>query len=746
MRFITTNVILICTFILCGTLFYGFPLTTFAQTVNVVPDPNLRAAINESRDKAADAPITRDEMAHLDYLPVQNRGIRDLTGLEHAIHLRYLHFDENLISDLTPLAGCVSLKELRAANNRISDLSPLQNLVKLDRLRLEHNLVSDLSPIAGLVELRNLRLTGNLLADLSHLSELKELERFESWGTPIVNLSGLADLPKLRWINICGGGISDISVLVGLTTLRGLYLAGNEISDISALANLTNLWELNLEDNEHISDVSPLASLDKLAWLRLKECGVSDVSPLSTLALKSLKSLDLQDNEITDPSPLAVLPALTWVNLKNNPISDVSSFERFSPNTIISFSVETDETDIPEAGPRIEGPWLWALVPTRFSNTDFVWLEAPLGNEDLLAAASGGDVTEVQIATFGATEGASVGDSEWRAHRLSPTGANLREMADALDWGSESDIQNHVIYGSIRFSSPRRQETTMIVGSDDAVKVWFNGEMVYYNPSIREAHHHQEAFSVTLKQGPNVLLVAVESNPSGFFSFVRDAAYGVHPPGRNVPIDVPAWDVNMDGETNILDLVIVGQDIAKARPTNPRTDVNKDGRWNVADLVLVANHLNELSGVSAAPSVLAITDMELAPVMLREWLVQAEAADDGSLVFRQGIANLKRLLAVLPPEETALLTNYPNPFNPETWIPYQLATEAEVQIHIYDINGTLVRALDLGHQQPGHYQERDRAAYWDGRNALQESVASGLYFYTLTAGTFTATRKMLILK
>ena len=98
------------------------------------------------------------------------------------------------------------------------------------------------------------------------------------------------------------------------------------------------------------------------------------------------------------------------------------------------------------------------------------------------------------------------------------------------------------------------------------------------------------------------------------------------------------------------------------------------------------------------------------------------------------------------PKETALLVNYPNPFNPETWIPYQLATPADVSLTIYDIQGGVVRDLDFGHQRAGMYQSRARAAYWDGRNAVGEPVASGVYFYTLKAGEFTATRKMLIRK
>ena len=102
--------------------------------------------------------------------------------------------------------------------------------------------------------------------------------------------------------------------------------------------------------------------------------------------------------------------------------------------------------------------------------------------------------------------------------------------------------------------------------------------------------------------------------------------------------------------------------------------------------------------------------------------------------------------AAVASDATALHANYPNPFNPETWIPYQLQTAADVTVTIHDIRGMIVRELSLGHQPAGVYQSRSHAAYWDGRNKLGEPVASGLYFYTLTAGDFTATRKMLIRK
>ena len=382
------------------------------------------------------------------------------------------------------------------------------------------------------------------------------------------------------------------------------------------------------------------------------------------------------------------------------------------------------------------------IVPGTLSDRD----------TDLIAKATGGAATEIKISTFGATEGKTVGDSEWEAHTLAPTGGdNINEMTDALGWGFGPEIYDHVVYGSVTLNSPQKQETTMLVGSGDSVKVWLNGEMVHYNPVERGAGDFQDAFPITLKTGINVLLVAVDNHGhgafSGFFGFAKGTNYTVNPIKKKIVITVPKWDVNRDGEVNILDLILVAQDIGKTGDANLRTDVNGDGTRNIQDIVLVASHLGELSGPAAAPLLSQIlTQNRISPTVLQAWIAQAQAENDGSYAFQKGIVNLQQLLTALAPEETALLPNYPNPFNPETWIPYQLAEPAEVTLRLYTINGELVRTLALGHQPAGIYQTRTRAAYWDGKNAFGEPVASGIYFYTLTAGDFNATRKMLIMK
>ena len=208
---------------------------------------------------------------------------------------------------------------------------------------------------------------------------------------------------------------------------------------------------------------------------------------------------------------------------------------------------------------------------------------------------------------------------------------------------------------------------------------------------------------------------------------------------------VPEWitaDVNGDGEVNIQDLVAVAAAIGKTGENN--ADVNGDGEVNIQDLVAVAAAIGD---TAAAPSAIRYqVEGQLTRTEVQRWLMQSQHLNLTDATAQRGVLFLQYLLAALTPQETILLANYPNPFNPETWIPYQLAKPAAVTVTIYAADGRLVRALDLGHQPIGIYHGKSRAAYWDGKNEIGESVASGLYFYTLTAGDFTATRKMLILK
>lgn len=219
----------------------------------------------------------------------------------------------------------------------------------------------------------------------------------------------------------------------------------------------------------------------------------------------------------------------------------------------------------------------------------------------------------------------------------------------------------------------------------------------------------------------------------------------------------PAVDVNRDGMVDVMDLVAIASSLGTV-PGKPRADVNNDGFVNTLDIMAVASsaswgqavatidirEANDPDARGNAPQLHGAADVT--PETIQRWIGILRVEDDGSAIFDLGIANLEALLASRIPTETRLLLNYPNPFNPETWIPYQLAEATDVRVMIHSVNGSLIRMLELGHQAAGTYKNKSQAAYWDGRNELGEQVASGLYFYTLTAGDFSSTGKMLIRK
>jgi len=190
-------------------------------------------------------------------------------------------------------------------------------------------------------------------------------------------------------------------------------------------------------------------------------------------------------------------------------------------------------------------------------------------------------------------------------------------------------------------------------------------------------------------------------------------------------------DVNGNGVIDVFDLVIVGKNFGKTGD-NIEGDVNNDGVVNVFDLVLLGSHFGE----KAAPALHNVSLLQRIYDILK-----TEPNPNSNL--KMALKELKKLLA---PSETVLLQNYPNPFNPETWIPFELAERSEASITIYDAIGRIIRTLKLGELPAGIYLSKDKAAHWDGRNQYGEKVPSGVYFYQLQAGDFTATKKLVILK
>ena len=220
------------------------------------------------------------------------------------------------------------------------------------------------------------------------------------------------------------------------------------------------------------------------------------------------------------------------------------------------------------------------------------------------------------------------------------------------------------------------------------------------------------------------------------------------PTFESAEVTVPILgDVNRDGVVNLLDLALVAVSFTQqvSADGNP-ADVNEDGVVDISDLLIVASAVGTDAAAPTAGDNTGQALQNLTAAEVQQWLTQAQQLGFTDATSQRGIRFLEQLLEALTPKETMLLPNYPNPFNPETWIPYQLAASAEVTLTIYTVDGQRVRQLVIGHQPAGIYRSKQRAAYWDGKNEHGEPVASGVYFYTLTAGEFSATQKMLIRK
>ena len=211
------------------------------------------------------------------------------------------------------------------------------------------------------------------------------------------------------------------------------------------------------------------------------------------------------------------------------------------------------------------------------------------------------------------------------------------------------------------------------------------------------------------------------------------------------PIGLAQTDVNQDGVVNLFDLVLVADNFARTG-VGVQGDVNRDGIVNLFDLVRVAKYFGE--NVSAAPTTSLPRRVAPDSEQIQRAIAALESFPDRSPTIRLITELLRAYVSNTTPAvtETQLFANYPNPFNPETWMPFQLAEGSQVAIRIYEQSGHQVRTLNLGYKEAGSHLTQSRAAFWDGKNELGEDVTSGVYFYQLLTDDFTATRKMVILK
>ena len=711
------------------------------KTVNI-PDPNFRNAIEQLLGKARGATITVSDMQTLAALYTTSKNIRNLIGLKHATNLRELGLDNNSISDISAIAGLPQLSYLNLENNSISDISPLvanTGLGNGDTVNLKGNPLNTQSINTHIPTLQNRGVTVEFdqivvpptTVNIPDPNLRDAIERVLG-KAPGANIT-VADMERLTVLNAINEDITDLTGLETATQLTVIDLRNNRISDISPIAGLTNLIALRFARNK-IADISPVVGLTSLIELNLRENSISDISPIARLT--NLRSLWLNINSIFDLVPLVENTGLgngDSVDVRGNPLSVVSINTHIpalqSREIIVEFDqivVPPQTVNIPDSGLRKEieqtlhkAPGaiitvadmqtLTVLHATHKNITNLTGLETAtnlreldLWNNSISDISPLAGLTRLEYLDLGVS---SISD-------LSPLVGLTRLGYLNLEDNSISDISP--VAGLPQLSALNLQNNSI---SDISP--------IVENRRISAGHE-----------------VYLKGNPLSTLSI------NTHIPtlqSRGVIVEFddivtrPA-DVNGDGVVNIFDLVSAVSRFGE-QGQNLAADVNGDGVVNIFDLVVIAGMFD---GAAAAPS--AQSQPRLTATEVQRWLTDVQSLEIKNPIMKRGIMVLEQLLISLTPTETRLLPNYPNPFNPETWIPYRLADDAFVTLTIYDGAGQVVRRIDVGHQTAAAYESRSKAIYWDGRNEIGEPVASGVYFYHLSAGAYSATRKMLIVK
>ena len=751
---------------------------------------NLNLAKNAISDITAVSGLT-----NLTALAIDSNTIEDISPVSGLTNLTALDFQSNKISNILPVTSLTNLIFLVLQNNKISDISPVEGLTNLTLLFLGDNTISDVSPLVantGLGSGDRIDVHGNALNYASIHTHVPTLEgrgvevifdnrtprsiRIVSGedqegasGSALANPfivevqdgtgSAFEGVPVTFAVTAGGGTLSAANTTTGAngraeTTLTLGPGAGTNTVDVSA-EGIQGKKTFNAEGirapmslkiiSGNEQQGQPGAALEKPFVVEVRDHSDNPLPEAQVTFSVTSGGGSLSAGSVTTDASGRAESTLTLgpepgTNTVAVAIADVQGEQTFTAEgvrTPASLEIISGDDQQGQPGAALEMPFV-VEVRDRSDN--------PLPDVQVMFSVTGGGGT--LSATTPTTDGN--GRVESRLTLGPAPGTNTVTV-------SVTGIQEERTFNAEGIRIPKA--FWIISGFDQQGVI---GEALAH-PFVVEVRDQsgepmsgvEIMFSVTAGGGTLSVTTATTDSAGRAESILTLGP----DPGRNTvtvsvtgleeeqsvsataePPPIPE-DVNRDEVVNILDLVLVAANLGN-RGTDLAADVNGDNVVNILDLVLVAGALGNAAAPASDPRALAM----LTAAEVAHWLTQAQTLDLSDATTQMGVLVLEQLAAVLAPEKTALLPNYPNPFNPETWIPFQLSRDAEVTLTIYDANGFMVRRLELGHQLVGYYSDRGRAVHWDGRNHVGEHVASGVYFYHLTAGEFSATRKMLIIK
>ena len=690
----------------------GFTVTfnAVAEAAAHIPDANLRAAIETALKVAPGDPIAPVEIETLPALEVREAKIRDLTGLELATNLSDLRLVENGIVDVSVLSGLTNLTKLNLGNNSISDLSPLEGLANLTELLLGNNNISNISPLAantGLGSGDTVRLRGNPLSYQSihtHIPTLQSREvtvEFDNrTPTPPLKISDDnqqgtpgAALDRPFVVEVQDGtstSFEGVPVIFTVTAGGGTVQPETVLTDENGRAEGTLTFGLKAATNTVHASVE----------------GFSEPTTFNAIA-KIEFDLSIPSNISLIHVPLKVT---TVDGVAQNITSIAELYDALGSTSKINFLITYDSQT---------QEW-----HSYFGTSDTGTSADKALTDDMGIIA--GMIASASIRLSGNPLGTNGNSTITLNQGLSLVGLPLRDsritrVSDllALD-GIGGNVPSIILTDSGEFKSGGQVDDpgdipivggqSFILNAQEAATVeisgegWYNNSAIATAPSVGNADLHSSITRIKVTNTTPVLALR---------GSIVDEEVGL----------------KMEG------FLVTVKNLSTGRKITTVTGINEIGyRITTVDI--------ETGRAATIGDILEISAESSDPLIGVQPLWYTITVED----VKRSRIQLPGLVAYEIPTETELLANYPNPFNPETWIPYRLAQDAFVTLTIYDVNGRIIRTLDVGHQIAAVYESRSKAIHWDGKNRLGESVTSGIYFYALTAGDYSATRKMVILK
>ena len=682
-----------------------------------LPDPNLRAAIATTLGKPPSAPIVRGNMPTLTQLRAVDADISNLTGLEGATKMISLRLSTNNISDISPLAELTKLTVLDLGSNNISDISPLAGLTKLQWLGLRGNNISDISSLAanaGLGSGDTVNVWGNPLSYQSihtHIPTLQQrgvtVEFNNRTPAPPLKISGddqqAAPGTTLEHPFVVEVRDQNVEVFAGVPVTFAITAGGGTLSVTNTIADANGRAQsiLTLGPNPETNTIS-----------------VSATRIAGSVTFHAISDIPFIEYILSIPAGTSLIHVplrVTAVDKIEKIIESVGDlYDALGGASVVNFLITYDSAT--------QG-WLSYFVPSdKGSSADaaltddkgiIVGLRTPVSIQ-LRGNPLGTDGNSAITLTPGINlVGLPLRDSRVRRVSdllaLNGIGGNvpviiLTDNGDFKAVGRADDPGDIAITGGQAFIMTAQREAMVTISGDG----WYNVSEVAAGPPLSLK---------SIEVGHTTPVLGVRGS-------IIDEGTGVNNAGLRVRVK------NLSTGRAV---AAVAKDVQPSR-TDKREPAGVGYQVTIVDV--------ETGRAARIGDILEVSVRSPDPFIGVQPLQYTVTAED----VKRGLIRLTELVAYEIPTETELLHNYPNPFNPETWIPYRLAEDAFVTLTIYNQTGQVVRTLEVGHQIAAVYKNRSTAIYWDGRNGSGEPVASGVYFYTLAAGDYSATRKMVILK